>query len=248
MGCAHGDALFGSSGLSGTEGGSGVRGGHPHSHHCRGRVDSSQAQQGTGRERHHTVDRCLFGSRGGRCHLHAARHLHPSGEVPRHAGRLPEDLHGLGTGRYPGYPVPHTLPQILCLGNARQVSFPRGYRYDTGAGERCQGRRPGQAVAAGRYRGRSLRLHRGHFRMVERELHQPCDRLGRGAGRQGKARVQDQHQCSRTGTGLYHRTEVRPLYHTGFALRVVAHRAGNGTHLRRPGAEHRWCRGDDSRK
>ena len=47
----------------------------------------------------------------------------------------------------------------------------------------------GQAAAARRTGGRSLRLHRGNVRMVERELHHTRVRLGRDARRQGQARV-----------------------------------------------------------
>lgn len=47
----------------------------------RGRVYGSQAPQPPGRERHHTEHRSMLRSRGGRCHIHPARPLHPQGQV-----------------------------------------------------------------------------------------------------------------------------------------------------------------------
>ena len=167
MGRADGHALLGCCCLSGTEGGPGVRGRHPHRHHCRGHQHGCKAQQGTGRERHHSVDRCLLGCRGGRCHLHAARHLYPASQVSRDVGLVPEDIPLVAVGRHHRHLVPHPLPQVFRERHARQVSLPRSHGHDTGAGERSQGQRPGQAVADSRTGGRTLRLHRGYLRLVE---------------------------------------------------------------------------------
>ena len=81
LGRADGDAFLCCRSLSGTEGRTGVRGGHSHCHHSGGRFYSRQTFEGAGRECDYPVDRRLLRCCGGWCHLHLAGYLYPTGEV-----------------------------------------------------------------------------------------------------------------------------------------------------------------------
>lgn len=51
-------------------------------------------------------------------------------------------------------------------------------------------RQPGKTITHGWYYRRSIRLHRGNLRLVEREFHYPRMRLRRNAGRESQAGIQ----------------------------------------------------------
>ena len=178
VGHPHGRALLGCCGLPRTEGGAGLRSRHTHCHHCRGRVYRRQAQAGLGRECHYPEHRCLLGCRRRRGYLHPACHLHSAGKVPGNERIVPQHLPQLFARRCAGHPVPHPLPQILRQRHARQVSLPGGHSHHSGAGFWTEGGLAGQAAAHRRTGGRSLRLRRGHLRLVERECHLAHDGLG----------------------------------------------------------------------
>ena len=99
-----------------------------------GRFYGSQAQQGIGRECHYSKHRCMFGCRGSWSHLHLACYLYPPIKISRHDGVVREDIHGFRIGWNLGYFVLNTFPQVLCQRHARQISFPRSHRNDTGIG------------------------------------------------------------------------------------------------------------------
>ena len=224
VGHLHGHPLLGCRRLSGTEGGPGIRSRHPHRHHRRRRVECRQAQAGPGRERHHPVHRRQFGRHRGRRHLHPARPLHPAGKLSRGSDRhLRAGIHQLPAGWCAGHPVPHSLPQILRQRHARQVPLPRSDGHHTGARVGREGRQPGQAAAGSRPDRRSVRLHRGHLRLVERELHHPLLLVGRDAGRKDQAGVQGERRCGRAGLGLHCRPKVRRHHLLRLAGRVVDH-------------------------
>ena len=143
LGHHHGDALLSRSSLSRTEGGPGVRGSHPYRHHRRRRIYTRQAQEPAGRERNHPEHRCLLGHHRSRSHLHAASHLHPAGKVSGDERLVCQGVHVVAARRHPRHPVHDSVPQILCEGHARQVSFPRSHSHHAGARERSQGRRSG---------------------------------------------------------------------------------------------------------
>ena len=227
MGHTHGHAVLGRRCLPRTEGGTGVRGRHTHSHHSRGRVYGGEAQQGPRRERHHTEHRRVLGSRGGGCHLHPAGHIHTSGQVPGDERVVSQGVHIIAAWRHLRHTVPHTVPQVLRERHARQVPLPRGHGHHTGARERRQGRQPGQAAAAGRTRGRTLRLHSGHVRVVERELHHARGGMGPGPCRPCQAGVQGQHGRGGARTGLHRGPEVRVHHLPRLVRRVVVAGAGH---------------------
>ena len=177
LGCTHGCTILGCRSLSRSESRTGFWSSHPHRHHCRGRINSSQAQQCTTRKRHYPVDWCLFWSRCGWCHLHLACHLYPAGQVSWNGSRLPENLHCIAIGRCARHPFPYSFPQILCRSSCRTVSFPWSYCHYTGFKEWRERWITGSPIAVGRTDWRSLRLYRGNLRMVERECNQPHDTI-----------------------------------------------------------------------
>ena len=231
LGYTDGRTVLGGRSLSRTEGGPGVRGSHPDCHHRRRRQCRRQAFQVAGRECHHPEHRSLFGQRGGRRHFHASCHLHSAGQVSRHVGLVHQHLHGLPAGRHPGHPVPHPLPQVFREGHARQIPVPRGHGHHTGADFGRKRRFAGQAIAHCGHRGRTLRLHRGHLRLVERELHHTRRGLGPAAGRQCQTGVQGEHRRRRAGLGLYRRTEICVHHLPRFAGRLVDYRTRTGPAL-----------------
>ena len=89
----------------------------------------------------------------------------------------------------------------------------------------------GQAAAGRRSDRRSVRLHRGHFRLVERELYYPFLFMGRDAGREDQASVQSERRRSRIGSGLYRRLKICCYYLLRLTGRVVDHHSWHVTHL-----------------
>ena len=168
----------------------------------------------------------------GWCHLYPTRPLYLAGKLSTGSGRhFCPSIHQLTAGRCIGHPVPHSLPQILCQRHARQVSFPRSHSYHTGA---CVGRerwQPGQAAAGRRSDRRSVRLHRGYLRLVERKLYYPLLLVGRNAGREDQAGVQSERRRSRIGFGLYRRLKICCYYLLRLTGRVVDHHSWHVTHL-----------------
>ena len=87
------------------------------------------------------------------------------------------------------------------------------------------------AAAGRRSDRRSVRLHRGHFRLVERKLYYPLLLVGRNAGREDQAGVQSERRRSRIGFGLYRRLKICCYYLLRLTGRVVDHHSWHVTHL-----------------